>query len=443
MFSNFSCFPNEVTLDFYAKPKIPNNNRVSAFNIGEIDVLRKCAIFGGNATGKSYAVNALTAFLTVMNWGYIEYGSSARDFFKLSIPHALIQCKRREPSCFNLEFLVEGVVYRYGLNVLRDKIIKESLYVLNSSAEDELVFDNKYYDYHTNDENLLVFNRNIDIKVGDYGDEKSCEILRFTRDKFSIRYEVSFLHRLKMNNWSTGIEIGEYLQNTTALSDQNESFYDCDCDRIESFFNAGLTETELLKHLHDFDPTIVDVKLVAKIEDDMVAGYDILLNRDMTDNSEQFGIKFAWESKGTRKYIYLLLDALMVIKTGGILVVDEFDASLHPNAQLHFLSFFEKEGRTSGAQLVLNSQNTTLLNCECFRADELYITDMSSDGASILNRLISFYTEAEYQVEEFMLTKFEDEYSSGVYARLPFYEHDKNTCEVCKRLAGHFANQRS
>lgn len=106
------------------------------------------------------------------------------------------------------------------------------------------------------------------------------------------------------------------------------------------------------------------------------------------------------ESRGTQMLLSLLVPALNVLPTGGLLVVDELDSSLHPNLARAFLSLFETaESNPANAQLVFSTHDVALLGSGLLANDEIWITEKDREGASTFTPLTDFRIRSRVDVE--------------------------------------------
>ncbi|MEU4238466.1 ATP-binding protein [Actinoplanes sp. NPDC026619] len=101
------------------------------------------------------------------------------------------------------------------------------------------------------------------------------------------------------------------------------------------------------------------------------------------------------ESEGTLAWTELLTVALDALGGGAVLVVDEIDASLHPQLTARLVELFRSpETNSSGAQLLFTTHDATLLgtnlNADVLRRDEIWFVEKKPDGASTLFPLSDF-----------------------------------------------------
>ncbi len=100
-------------------------------------------------------------------------------------------------------------------------------------------------------------------------------------------------------------------------------------------------------------------------------GNDVTLCSILNDNKIVIPAE-AFESYGTIRFINefpLVINALI---NGGTLVMDEFDASIHPMALMNIISIFHNdEININHAQLIFNTHNPIFLDASLFRRDEI------------------------------------------------------------------------
>lgn len=79
-----------------------------------------------------------------------------------------------------------------------------------------------------------------------------------------------------------------------------------------------------------------------------------------------------FESYGTIRFVNEFPLIIHVLLNGGTLVIDEFDASIHPMALMNIISIFHNdEINKNHAQLIFNTHNPIFLDASLFRRDEI------------------------------------------------------------------------
>ena len=122
--------------------------------------------------------------------------------------------------------------------------------------------------------------------------------------------------------------------------------------------------------------------------------------------------KLSKESSGTVQLFRLSGFVARTLELGGVLFVDELDASLHPDLASTVVSLFlDREINKNGAQLIFTAHNPCLMSNELMRRDEFWITEKNEEGASTL-----------YPISDFKVRKGESvqaAYLQGRYSGVP------------------------
>ncbi|WP_342193882.1 AAA family ATPase [Paenibacillus uliginis] len=87
-----------------------------------------------------------------------------------------------------------------------------------------------------------------------------------------------------------------------------------------------------------------------------------------------------FESYGTIRFVNMFPIIMSALVSGGTLVIDEFDASLHPMALMSIVNIFHNdEVNKNKAQLIFNTHNPIFLNSNLFRRDEIKFVERDDD----------------------------------------------------------------
>ena len=124
-----------------------------------------------------------------------------------------------------------------------------------------------------------------------------------------------------------------------------------------------------------------------------------------------------FESYGTVRFVNtfpLVVDALV---NGGILVIDEFDASIHPMALMSIINLFHNdEINIHHAQLIFDTHNPIFLNSALYRRDEIkFVERDDKTHESTHYSLSDFGTSGQHGVrngEDYMKNYFLDRYGA-------------------------------
>ena len=108
----------------------------------------------------------------------------------------------------------------------------------------------------------------------------------------------------------------------------------------------------------------------------------------------------------------LVISALV---NGGTLVVDEFDASIHPVALMNIINVFHNdEINVNHAQLIFNTHNPVFLDANLFRRDEIkFVERDDATGNSVHYSLADFKTASGVRKgESYMNNYLEGKYGA-------------------------------
>lgn len=124
-----------------------------------------------------------------------------------------------------------------------------------------------------------------------------------------------------------------------------------------------------------------------------------------------------FESYGTIRFVTMFPLVVNALLNGGTLVVDEFDASIHPMALMNIINIFHNdEINVHHAQLVFNTHNPIFLNPNLYRRDEIKFVERSDDAhISSHYSLSDFGTTGKHGVrknEDYMKNYFVDRYGA-------------------------------
>ena len=416
---NFRTFKEMATLSFIAsnydkKREAENIVEDPTFNLR---VLKSAVIYGANASGKSKFMEALLFMRSFAIGSSRE--SQKGDAIKVH-PFKLNVESVNEPSEFEVIFTYKNVMYRYGFEADKDKIVSEWFYYKPNTKEVELFFrENQNFDVHPRN-----FTKGaIGVKAG------------------MVRDNALLLSLAAQLNDAIAIQAIEWFKNLRIISGLQEESYQ---GYTMSKTKDPLLKTKILKLLKGADLGIQDIKLemldidslpkdmpkelrdklIKDSKDDNTEIFsDIVTTHKQYDSSKRFKeyVDFSIvddESSGTRKFFALTGPVLDVLENGYILVVDELDSKLHPNLIGKLVSLFNsKELNPNNAQLIFDSHDTNLLSSGLFRRDQIWFIEKDKFGEARLYSLADFKTDEVRKTDP-----FEENYINGKYGAIPYLE---------------------
>lgn len=406
-----------VAANLVAKDKRLDENNIFKVD-ADLSLLKSAAIYGANASGKSNLAQAMS----FMKWFMINSSKETQSTEKIDVePFRLSTETIFKPSYFEIVFLLSGKKYRYGFEVTQDKVISEWLFYVPRVRETK-VFERKLNDISFS----KLYNAN--------GIEKKT---RHNALFLSVSAQFNVDIAEKILNWITsqikivsGLNDQDYQGYTSRHLIRNEVNRDAIFKLIKKL-DLGIGEIDvrevgsresLLEKTKDLPDEFKEVftKVADLILGDgrepKIASIKTF-HQKFDENGIPVGTELfdldSHESEGTRKIFALsglLVDSLQEGKT---LVIDEFDARLHPLISCAIVGLFNSsETNPNNSQLIFMTHDTNLLTNKLFRRDQIWFAEKSRFGVTDL------YSLAEYKVRND--ASFETDYIKGRYGAIPY-----------------------
>lgn len=383
-----------------------NTFKTVAFN--EFDLLRSAAIYGPNAGGKSNFLIALQAMKKIV----LESATSLQRGDKLPVtPFRLSQVTRNAPSEFEVTFIVNQVRYQYGFSAAADRIHEEWL-LAYPRGRPQRWFGRAW--------NERTQNYNWELGSNLAGEKELWR--KSTRDN------ALFLSTAVQLNSQQLQPIYDWFNNTlrmTNIAGWSLGFSASLCEKSE--------KAKVMDFLHAADLNIEDIIVEKKpfdvntLPDDMPDQLKDAIAGDLKDkqliniqtvhkSSEGDKVTFDFddESDGTQKLFAFAGPWIDTLANGYVIFIDELHDNLHPRlVQFLVQLFHNSETNPRNAQLVFTTHETSILNQEVFRRDQIWFCEKGEDQATSLYPLTDFSPRKGRE-------NLELAYLSGRYGALPY-----------------------
>jgi uncharacterized protein len=421
--SNFLSFNDEAELSMQAGPQrnLPSHYISTGSGRNDVNILKTAVIYGANASGKSNLIKAMDFAKKVIVNG-IKSETTYNKHFRLD------PANREKLSSFEFEFKLDEKMYAYGFSAhLESKKIKEEWFVELGKTSETVIYERKVLENGQSE--FPVFNLKL-------SDKKA--INRFEVYREDVLDSQLFLTELNKKNTSIDIEFFKQISNLF------ENIYFCypnthlplpmlyewngkkEVVELINIFKVGISDLSLDEFEIDEDQfrklSIVsnepffnhsDVREVdgKKMMAKLVAKHDSL--NGMTD------FELEEESDGTRRLFDLIFYLLSLKSIGkNIVIIDEIDRSLHPELSRKFLEVFLSTTEGIESQLIVSTHESSLLDLNLLRRDEIWFTEKDLNGATKL-----------YSLEEFKPrhdTELRKAYLTGRFGAIPFISNVKS-----------------
>lgn len=407
---NFLSFKDKKTLTLEATNI--TEYKESTVKSGNYKILKSVVLYGANSSGKSNFIKAMSVMKNIVMTS-IEKTSISKNNV---IPFLLNSETEKLPSFFEVTFLINNIRFRYGFEIDSTAIHGEWLFKLENKKEIPLFIREKNGIGLTDD-----------FEEGKGLEEKTRENALFlsVADQFNGKISGEIIKWF--NNWATisGLSHDNYRGVTLSLLEKKKSK-----EKLLNFFkdlDLGFQELKLKKE--KFQRSFLPQDLPTEIFDDIVSdleGKTIARVSTSHNKFDTLGNQIGFcdfdlrdqESSGTNKVIDISGPIFDTLLDGGILVVDELDAKLHPLMTAAITNLFNSpEYNINKAQLIFATHDTNLLSYGKFRRDQIYFLEKDKFEASDLYSLIDYKEEGTKIRKD---RSFEKDYINGRYGAIPF-----------------------
>lgn len=396
-FKNFKSFKNENCLDMEATSLKEHEYNVAKIDNGEY--LKVSAIYGANASGKT---NVLQAF------DYMKKRILVSDDSKKNSPideeNIYSFMINNDPIALEVEILAKNnKIYKYGFEVLKDKIISE--WLLEKRV-------NKFYAIFERENNNVSMKSN---KISGLVniDEKTLFL--------------NIYSKIDRNNEDFS-NVYDWFVNSTYLDLGNPNFERFINNRVSlKILSDENYKKELLKFIRTFDSGIEGIKTTPDSIEAVKSNNGIIdievIHKG--ENGELKALPFYLESNGTRKMFHLFDFFMDALKNGMVLFVDELDAKLHPLLTRYIINLFHNSDTNKGnGQLIYSTHDTVNLNKATFRRDEIWFAEKDKDGISEIYALSDYILEDDKNAGKKVRNDatYNKDYLTGRYGAIPVLE---------------------
>ncbi len=387
---NYKSFHEETTFSMLAAPKQSGlDYSLCKVNYGGIKLKGLCSsvIYGPNAAGKTNIIGAMDVLRTIILRGNIRNAESLSPNAALEnlelIPNN--QLDEAEPVEFYIDFFEKNLRIQYALildlgrfldNTHKRKILREEL-----SVNDKNVFRRS--------DTLEMY---IDENEGFFHDAiKQNETGAIEIAKNSLHDEELFLTNGFKNIFSPVVVsiITDWVSNKFMVIYRANSMH-----IVKQFADPQKKAAYIEKPIYD----AVQIFGANSNVIGYVTGTDEpepRLCSIFNGIKDYEGVAIAaenFESYGTVRFINMFPLVIRALQTGGTLIVDEFDASIHPMALMSIINIFHNDDiNVKQAQLIFNTHNPIFLNSNLFRRDEIKFVEREDES-----HLSSLYSLSDF-----------------------------------------------
>lgn len=388
--------------------EMAETNTFEAGAVNPFRLLRSAAVYGPNASGKSNLLLALSTMERIV----LQSATSMQRGDKLPVtPFRLSPETRNQPSEFEVMFLVDGVRYQYGFAATADRVHEEWLLAYPKGRAQRW------------------FSRVWDAEAKQYDWELGSNLAGEKQLwQKSTRGNALFLSTAVQLNSEQLQPVFDWFKSTLRVSNVGgwgPSFSALQCEsshkkEVMDFLRAAdLNIDDVLVESKPFDrdalPEDMPESLREVIPGDL-EGKKVINIRTVRKGADGESVVFDFEeeSDGTQQLFSFAGPWLDSLANGYVLFIDELHDSLHPHlVQFLVQLFHDPETNPENAQLIFTTHETSILNQEVFRRDQIWFCEKNKGQATELFPLTDFSPRKGRE-------NLEAAYLSGRYGALPF-----------------------
>ncbi len=408
---NFKSFKDIETLHFQAakiKSKYEFVDKNNTFDASDrIKLLKSKTIYGANASGKTNLVKAFKAMLSMIT----ESFKDDKIIEKYIEPFRLSEETLNEPSFFEISFIYENVPYRYGTTVKAGKVVDEWLFGKPGKRE---VY------YFVREGMTVQVNENKFKEVSKIADVPEDELPMYSDTSLFLTVAAASQRKLSkslLNYLKNKIEIISGLDDThmmdVVMDKLDEEVFKNQLTEFVSSVDTGIKSINKIK-ISDF---LLSENLNQKNGTGKAAFIQIERkvydNENKTNGKSTFFMLDKHEAEGTKKMIALFPFLYDALEQGKLLIIDEFDARMHPRLVRKIIEIFNSNVNPNNAQLLVVTHDTTLMQSTILRRDQISFTKKDKFGVSRIYSLVQFKGIRN-------ASSFQNDYLTGAYGSIPF-----------------------
>ncbi len=371
-----------------------------------IRLVRAAVIYGANAGGKSNLLSVLLFMRT-----FVLQSAESQPGRKIPIQNfSFDKTSCEAASEFEITFIKDGVRYQYGFIVNEDRVLQEWLFAYPSGRAQQ--WFSRVYD-----------------KKSDKYEWKFSKFFKGEKHVIELtRSDVLFLsNSVKLNNKQL-IPVFSWFQKDLVLIDSARGrglSYTKSIDQMKTVVG----KQQILKFMHAADPSISDIVVDSKkfseefFPDNMPQEVRDYYKKEMLDKdihriklihaSGNISLDLNQESDGTHRLLGFAGRWIDALENGRVLVVDELDNSLHPLVVRFLIELIcNSKINKKNAQLIFTTHDTSLLDKDLLRRDQIWFVEKDKYNATQLYSLLDFSPRKQEAIGK--------GYLQGRYGALPY-----------------------
>lgn len=353
-------------------------------------------IYGPNGGGKSNLFEALSLLISVVT-SPIEASKNIGNPFGMIFaggaqPFRLDEQSAEQPTNFEVTFRTDLAQYSYQISIRDGQILEESLYRIKVPCIRRR-------------ENLLFVRLGDTITVG--------TSLKRANTK-DVNASIPYLSFLAINyNFPEIMDAAQWFSNFCII---NYSITNID-QRFSTFLNKPGIKERTLRLLKAMDIPISDYALRELTTEDGRKTTRVETIHQI--DGKNYYLSIEDESDGTCKILSILPAVITTLAEGGVLLVDELDAKLHPQLLRFLIKLYaNSESNAAHSQLIFTCHDISIMKNDIFRRDEIWFAARNEESVSQIWSLYEIRDEKGTPIKN--TAAYDKQYLEGRYGADPY-----------------------
>lgn len=433
--SNFRSFSSEETFSLVASNRMAGSHDDHLIPIPDSDekVLRVSVLYGANGAGKSNLFKALRYVRSVALGGRERNSGTGREAFRFGE-------QADEPSCFDLQFIADDRLYRFGFKVDGQRILEE--WLLQVVGRRERILYERVTD---RDGKVMVDGSGLKAMgdklkalatVGGPQNQSFLATSRLTLEPSDLGEELDGILRW----FALGLNLvgpDEFLGPVASLLAEDSDFLTfAGAFLRDSSTGVDHLDVQKIEITEDDLSRLLPEELVSQVLKSTTGGTKNIIQMgegtevlfEQTDKNHYYRITIqaahqhaegsvipldlAEESDGTQRLLDLLPALHRVRTKGAVYFIDEIDRSMHPMLVWKFLDFFLRSCAADRRQIIVTTHESNLLDLDLLRRDEIWFAEKDHAASTRIYSMTDFRVRKDHEIRK--------HYLQGRFGAVPF-----------------------
>jgi len=434
--ANFRSFREEQTLNLLASKRLgATEQSPHCCPVPGTDehVLRIGSLYGANGAGKSNLVGALFSLQRLVLDG------TPRDQLVAYNPFLLDEESHTKPTSFELRFVEQGNVFRYGICCDAERVHEEWLDVYEGKKERNL------FSRTTTEDGTVT------VELGPAaGNVKTLPKMHALAEVGARSNQLFLTEVVNMDDPEAQGPRFQYatqwFSSTLSIIKPNAPFVALvermvSDEEFAGFAGCFLREAStgiasLGVETEELEASGLSPRFLERMRADLPPGAPVVLPGPCGEEIviEEVGkgkvtrrrivalheagarqpmqLRLQEESDGSQRLLNLLPALYHLTRHNGVFVIDELERSMHPMLARKFVEFFLKAVPGARSQLIFTTHESTLLDLDLMRRDGIWFAEKDQEGATHLYSLADFKVRNDLRIDK--------GYLQGRFGAIPF-----------------------